>query len=342
MSLLTFSAQADTTSVCEQTALGKSLSKLEAQSRELIQPTIQDWIQPILEEAKSFNPKNHADLIDMTMHFIAGIQGQLKKLEKNKCISHITALVEKKIASYSSFTGPDQIELDQKIRLIPNPSTYLFNFNEYQKLAEQKLTVEQLTQWETARTKLDQSFGKIKSPIGKLTPSERLLLYYTRPEINQLSYMFMDTLTLMTANSTTVTVSSDVTKREVEIVLSPTDLAHLSIRYFEREIKKLNLTKTFSSKKLDKPDVVMATFYNQEIDSESVLVLLNNKSIREPRNTFLKRLAKLSWSAAKVVMFQIPVTMPFITFGTLLYDAIQAKKEAERNEADAANLIPSP
>ncbi len=343
------SASAATTTLCENTALGKSLANLEAQSLELSQPAMQDWIQPILDEAKTFS-KSHPtkstyltfdDLDQLTKDFQTKLNSDLESLEKNHCISHVTSLTLETISYHTEFTSNEDIEIDQSVQRTPNPAIYLFNQNEYRKMAESKLDAEKMKQWHLAKTQLDRSLPSKKNYLGRLTPTEHLLLTYSRTEINLLSNLFMETLTLMTADTMKATAFSSVTNREVELTFTPTDLAHLSIRYMNRAISQLNQMRSFAGKNVETADVLLAAFYNQEVDAESVLVLIKNKSIIAPRDTFLKHLGKLTWSAAKVVLYQIPVTLPFITVGTILYDAIQSKKTLERSKADAAHLIPS-
>ena len=328
-------------SLCADTELGKALVQLETQSKQTTQPGLSEWVQPIFDEAKTFSTESTADesLYERSDSFQAEVNQQLDALYKQSCISRVTLVTEKQFVSKVSFIDNAKVELESDAQAILNPATYLFNQNAYDEDAKSNLGSAEYQNMKQVEQKLDKAFGKIKTREGNLSASEHLLLTYSRPEINLLSNLFDETLTLLTATSTSVSVSSPVTHKELALTLTATDLANLAVPYLNQHLSLLKQSGSFAAKPVQKNDVLMAAFYTRTVDAATVLQVLQSKKFTEPKTTTLKTVGTLGLGVAKVVLSEVPLTAPFITFGTLLYDAIQSKKIQERNEANNAVLI---
>lgn len=344
--LYTVSALAGTSDPC-QSDLGAAIEDLRSRSLKGESISVHDTVMPILQHAKTHRSWIYSwNEYSPEPTWISTAWGgkylkDLKKLYKASCIDKITWTYFKKLSNEIHFLSQDDVELDKKaLQTYPNIRQYWVNVSHFEKIRKQKFAT---AEYEAAHQKivdiLPKYFQRKHKILGKLSIREHLLLNFNRGQINLLADPFNQALDIMTSTEGKMVFTNPrVPGGVIEIELSPSGVYTAAVNYFDIQLDKTR-GDYFEGRSIQIGDSILASYLTGSIDPESFLVVMNYGDLREPKKSFLKSLAKITWTTARVVLYQIPATAPFITLGSLVYEAIERNKAMEKARANETHLI---
>ncbi|MBL7717105.1 MAG: hypothetical protein JNL01_16700 [Bdellovibrionales bacterium] len=329
------------------TDLGKAIQELKDRSIKGETLSVHDMLMPVLHHAKAHRDWIYSpDEFSENPTWVSTAWGgkylkDLKRLHQGQCIDEVTWTFFKKISNTIEFVSQDDVELNKKkLQKFPNLRQYWVNVAHYEKIRKLKFSSPDQEVLHKKLVKILPKYFQRKHPIlGKLSIHEYLLLNFNRGQINLLADPFNQTLDIMTSTSGKVVLENPkVPGGTIEIELTPSDIFRLSINQFDIQLNKTQ-SAYFSDRQITLGDSLFASYLTGAIDPESFMVVMNYGDLREPKKNWVKSLGLVAWSTAKVVLYQIPATAPFITLGTLVYEAIERNKTMEKARANETHLI---
>jgi hypothetical protein len=86
-------------------------------------------------------------------------------------------------------------------------------------------------------------------------------------------------------------------------------------------------------------DSLVASFLSGDIDLVALETLLARSDFKEPKKRFFRDLGLVSWGVANVVLYQHPITAPFVILGTLVFESIERNKAHAKQISRESSLI---
>ncbi len=185
---------------------------------------------------------------------------------------------------------------------------------------------------------LKKVYRKRINGIGRVDMISYLLSAYNRIELNTLTDQMMDTLNLMTAKSAVTTFETD--KGTVSIPMQ----GHLKSTYAYCTLK-LNLKKMSQDpssllfrKAPTVEDALISSVLVGKMPVAWASELMKRREFQVPNPTPGK-VVKIIGDVGKILLLTQPELIPFSTFGTMIYQTIQRKKEMEHAASEETDLF---
>lgn len=130
-----------------------------------------------------------------------------------------------------------------------------------------------------------------------------------------------------------------VRKNKVVVKLSPDDADSLTMNFVEATLASMSSSSAFSGSGLQVGDILGAVALNGDLSSATLLKITKFTGFQEKHNTKLEKAGLMALNLGKMVLMTNPVTAPYITIGTLVWQSHQSMKKNRKAEADRIRYV---
>ena len=175
--------------------------------------------------------------------------------------------------------------------------------------------------------------------IGRVDAIHYVLAKYNRIQINTLSSAMMNTIRLMNAKK--AVMSFETEQGTVTIPFHQDWIADMALCLLKYDLKSKIDREPSSLLRSMNPtldDAMIASLITGEISTEWATAIMSQPEFIEKHEDWKKGLKLLS-DVARTLLITQPQIIPFFTFGTILVQSIQKKKEYENEAAHDSDLF---
>ena len=311
----------------------------QVDTSQLFEP-VENWARDHIDGYKASIAAHSFDLTDeqMTSYLRYDLNAHLDEAFAQGCMDDVVRRYYAAIVQVSSYKDLASISIANVAVNWQGPQRYWINHQDFKDRLK-TVSTKELEAIARIQSTLRKRFVRQLDGIGRADLFEYMEWTYRRTQLNLLASATEILTVGRDADHVDVTYHS-VGKPDVVRKLALTDGVQLSIYYYLHEDLPKLLADYFPNVVVNLADPIAAVILRGGMDLEVAENVIANPKFAEVKNKAFKDTVKFFWGVTKQVLYADPYTLPFITLGTLIYQAVSQKNAFRKQGSDATHVVP--